>query len=66
MQATTRIGTAGFTTDDLIASALAYRGHGVSAYLLWGVEDWLEAPDWMQVGIEAIGLLRAPDRLPGS
>ena len=66
MQATPWIGTTGFTTDDLIASALAYRGHGVSAYLLWGVESWLDAPDWMQVGIESIGLLRAPDRAPSS
>jgi len=62
MQATPWIGTTGFTTDDLIASALAYRGHGVSAYLLWGVESWLDAPECMQFGIEAIGLLRAPDR----
>ncbi len=66
LQATPWIGTTGFTTDDLIASALAYRGHGVSAYLLWGVESWLDAPDWMQVGIEAIGLLRAPDHPPSS
>src|SRR5207248_1215917 len=64
LQATPWIGTTGFTTDDLIASALAYRGHGVSAYLLWGVESWLDAPDWMQVGIESIGLLRAPDHPP--
>ena len=66
MQATPWIGTSGFTTDDLIASALAYRGHGVSVYLLWGVENWLDSPEWMQVGIESIGLLRAPDRAPSS
>jgi hypothetical protein len=51
-------GTTGFTLDDLLSSALAYRGHGVSAYLLWGVEDWLESPAWMEAGITAIGLLR--------
>jgi hypothetical protein len=59
MQATPWIGTIGFTTDDLIASALAYRGHGVSVYLLWGVENWLDSPGWMRVGIESIGLLRS-------
>jgi hypothetical protein len=58
MQASPWIGTTGFTLDDLLSSALAYRGHGVSAYLLWGVEDWLESPAWMEAGIMAIGLLR--------
>jgi len=58
MQATPWIGTTGFTVDDLVASALAYRGHGVSVYLLWGVENWLDSPESMQVGIESIGLLR--------
>ncbi|HEV2013335.1 MAG TPA: hypothetical protein VGR77_05575 [Candidatus Dormibacteraeota bacterium] len=58
MQATPWIGTTGFTIDDLRSSALAYRGHGVSVYLLWGVENWLDAPDWMQAGITAIKLLR--------
>jgi len=58
MQATPWIGTTGFTIDDLIASALAYRGHGVSVYLLWGVENWLDSPAWMQAGTESITLLR--------
>jgi len=58
MQASPWIGTTGFTLDDLLSSALAYRGHGVSAYLLWGVEDWLDSPDWMATGVTAIGLLR--------
>jgi len=58
MQASPWIGTTGFTLDDLLSSALAYRGHGVSAYLLWGVEDWLDSPAWMETGITAIGLLR--------
>jgi hypothetical protein len=58
MQASPWIGTTGFTVDDLLSSALAYRGHGVSAYLLWGVEDWLDSPAWMEAGITAIGLLR--------
>jgi hypothetical protein len=58
MQASPWIGTTGFTLDDLLSSALAYRGHGVSAYLLWGVEDWLDSPQWMATGVTAIGLLR--------
>jgi hypothetical protein len=58
MQASPWIGTTGFTLDDLLSSALAYRGHGVSVYLLWGVEDWLDSPDWMETGITAIKLLR--------
>lgn len=58
MQGSPWIGTTGFTLDDLLSSALAYRGHGVSAYLIWGVEDWLESPAWMETGITAVGLLR--------
>jgi hypothetical protein len=58
MQAFPWSGTAGFTVEDLVSSALAYRGHGVSVYLLWGVENWLDSPEWMQAGIESIKLLR--------
>jgi hypothetical protein len=64
MQASPWIGTTGFTVDDLLSSALAYRGHGVSAYLLWGVEDWLDSPTWMEAGVTAIGLLRGGRRTP--
>ena len=59
MQAAPWFGTTGFTLDDLLSSALAYRGHGVSAYLLWGVENWIDSPEWMATGITAIRLLRA-------
>jgi hypothetical protein len=58
MQASPWFGTTGFTLDDLLSSALAYRGHGVSAYLLWGVENWLDSPEWMATGITSIRLLR--------
>jgi hypothetical protein len=58
MQATPWYGTTGFTVGDLVSSALAYRGHGVSVYLLWGVENWLDAPAWMQAGITSVALLR--------
>ena len=59
LQASPWFGTSGFTVSDLLSSALAYRGHGVSVYLLWGVEDWLNSPDWMQAGITSIKLLRS-------
>ena len=62
MQASPWVGTTGFTLDDLLSSALAYRGHGVSAYLLWGVEDWLDSSAWMESGITAIALLRGERR----
>jgi len=58
MQATPWIGSTGFTMNDLLSSALAYRGHGVSVYLLWGVENWLDSPEWMQAGMSSIKLLR--------
>jgi len=58
LQGTPWMGTDGFTIEDMISSALAYRGHGVSVYLLWGVENWLTAPDWMSAGITSINILR--------
>lgn len=58
MQGSPWIGTSGFTTTNLLSSAIAYRGHGVGVYLLWGVEDWLTSPEWMKAGTTAIGLLR--------
>jgi len=58
LQATPWIGTTGFTIGDMLSSALAYRGHGVSVYLLWGVEDWLDSPAWMAAGVTAVELLR--------
>jgi hypothetical protein len=59
LQASPWFGTTGFTTGDLISSAIAYRGHGVSVYLLWGVEDWLDVPAWMDAGTTAIRVLRS-------
>lgn len=58
MQGTPWHGTHGFTVGDLVASAFAYRGHGVSVYLLWGVENWLTSPDWMSAGITSFRVLR--------
>ena len=49
----------GFTPADLMRSATAYRGRGVSVILLWGVEDWLENDGWMQAGQHAVEILRA-------
>jgi hypothetical protein len=59
MQASPWGATTGFQPNSLIESALAYRGHGVSAYLLWGVENWLDSPEWMKTGLAAIKLLRS-------
>ncbi|GAC1652926.1 MAG: hypothetical protein NVS9B1_01230 [Candidatus Dormibacteraceae bacterium] len=49
----------GFTTDDLEASAAAYRGSGAAVVLLWGVESWLGLPSWMASGRRAVGILRS-------
>lgn len=48
----------GFTTDSLQASALAYKDQGAKVVLLWGVESWLQSPDWMNAGMKAISALR--------
>jgi hypothetical protein len=51
-------GEGGFSQEDLVESAQLYAGTGVTAVLLWGVESWLNAPDWMVAGQTAIATLR--------
>lgn len=58
MQGSAWNGEPGFTQEDLLESAQEYSGTGVAAVLLWGVEDWLNAPDWMQAGQAAMATLR--------
>ena len=58
MQGSTWNGDPGFSPEDLLESAQKYSGTGVSAVLLWGVEDWLSAPNWMAAGQTAFQTLR--------
>lgn len=58
MQAAPWRDTDGFTTDDLLESARDYRWAGAEVVLLWGVESWLQSPDWMTAGRAAIAALR--------
>jgi hypothetical protein len=58
MQGSPWNGEAGFSQQDLVKSAQVYSGTGVTAILLWGVETWLTAPDWMEAGQTAIATLR--------
>jgi hypothetical protein len=58
MQAAPWTGTDGFSVADLNASALAYRGSGASVILLWGVETWLDQPQWMAAGRCAMAAMR--------
>jgi hypothetical protein len=46
-------GESNFTISDLRQSANAYRHTGASVILLWGVEEWLNSPDWMDAGKQA-------------
>jgi hypothetical protein len=48
----------GFTPDDLIASATAYRQDNLEVVLLWGVETWLQDPAWMRAAVRAIDIFR--------
>ena len=59
MQAAPWRATEGFTTDDLLTSAREYRATGAEVVLLWGVESWLQAPEWMAAGRTAIATLRS-------
>ena len=53
-------GAPGFTSQDLVDSASAYRDRGASVVLLWGVENWLFNREWMQAGLQAMATLRTP------
>ena len=58
MQGSTLNGEAGVSPEDLMESAHQYSGTGASVVLLWGVEDWLIAPNWMEAGQAAFQTLR--------
>jgi len=58
MQGSTWNGDPGFAPEDLQESAQRYAGTGISAVLLWGVEDWLSSPTWMTAGQAAFATLR--------
>jgi hypothetical protein len=58
MQGSTWNGDPGFAPEDLLESAQQYSGTGISAVLLWGVEDWLSSPEWMTAGQAAFQTLR--------
>jgi hypothetical protein len=58
MQGSTWNGDPAFAPEDLQESAQQYAGTGISAVLLWGVEDWLASPAWMTAGQAAFATLR--------
>jgi len=58
MQAAPWAGHPGFRPDDLLLSAEAYSRTDVDVVLLWGAEQWLADPAWMQAGRQAMATLR--------
>ena len=59
MQAQPWNGVSGFTTANLLASAVDYRQEPVKVVLLWGVETWLSDPAWMAAATHAMDILRS-------
>src|SRR5262249_40839671 len=59
MQAAPWVGVGGFTMRDLGTSAQLYRDSGVSAVFLWGAEQWLNSPAWLNAARQAIATLNA-------
>ncbi len=49
-----------FSTDDLLATAAAYRREPLGVALLWGAETWLTDPQWMKAAVSALAILRSP------
>jgi len=63
MQAAPWQGIGGFTRRDLETSAQLYRDSGVSAVFLWGAEQWLDSPAWLNAARLAIATLDSPQSL---
>jgi len=49
-----------FSTDDLLATATAYRREPLNVVLLWGAETWLVDRDWLNAATRAMAILRTP------
>jgi hypothetical protein len=65
LQATGWPNSDAFEPEDLLASARAYANRGADLVLFWGVEEWLDSPDWMAAGRKAIAIFRGqPDPEP--
>jgi len=47
-----------FGPSDLIASAIDYRQEELQVVLMWGVDTWLEDPDWLAAASRAMSILR--------
>jgi hypothetical protein len=56
----------GFSPADLLTSAYAYVGRGEQVALLWGVEQWITSPEWMQAGKQAIAVLKGRNQAGAS
>jgi hypothetical protein len=52
--------TESFTPTDLLESAIDYRDEPLDVVLLWGVETWLQDPEWLATATHAMDLLRSP------
>ena len=63
MQAAPWQGIGGFTQRDLATSAQLYRDSGVSALFLWGAEQWLDSPAWLNAARLAVATLDSPRSL---
>lgn len=50
-----------FTQKTLLESATAYADGSASVVLLWGVEGWLNEPDWLNAGRTALAVMRGED-----
>src|SRR5262245_38092690 len=57
MQASPWKGVGGFTPHDLETSAQLYRDSGASAVFLWGAEQWVTSPTWLEAALRAVATL---------
>lgn len=48
-----------FSPADLIESAVDYRQEPLQVVLMWGVDTWLNDPEWLAAGSQAMDILRA-------
>ena len=48
-----------FSPSDLIESAVDYRQEPLQVVFMWGVDTWLNDPEWLTAGAQAMDILRA-------
>lgn len=59
MQAEPWNATGAFGPQDLVSAAIDYRQASLDVVLMWGVDTWLDDPQWMAAAVKAFAVFRS-------